>query len=74
MHDKVRVTKDQPCKPDVLVMQDNIKGAVDAEDLVSLNCSTRVKLRRWLINGLPFQCKNYSCRISRSNEAFKLQF
>lgn len=74
MHDKVRVTKDQPCKPDVLVMQDNIKDAIDGKDLVSLNCSTRIKLRRWLISGLAFQCKNYSCRILRSNEAFKLQF
>ena len=54
MHDKVRPTKDQRCKPDVLVMYDNTKGGTDVKDLVSINCSTRMKHRCWLIKTLAF--------------------
>ena len=43
MHDKVKVTNDQRCKPHVLVMYDHTKGGVDVVDLISTHHSTRIK-------------------------------
>ena len=54
MHDKVKVTNDQRCKPYVLVMCDHTKGGVDVVDLISTNHSTRIKSKRWPLNAFAF--------------------
>ena len=46
MQDDVRVTKDERCKPDSLVLYDHTKGGVDVADLVSTHNVTRIKHKR----------------------------
>lgn len=46
MQDDVRVTKDERCKPDSLVLYDHTKGGVDVVDLVSTHNVTRIKHKR----------------------------
>ena len=46
MHDNVRVTKDKRRKPQVHTFYDHTKGRVDVVDLISSNCSTRIKTKR----------------------------
>ena len=43
MHDDVQLKKGERCKPDSLVLYDDIKGRVDVVDLVSTNSTTRIK-------------------------------
>ena len=52
MHDNARVTKDEKRKPQVHTLYDHTKGGVDVVDLVSSNCSTRIKSKRWPLNSL----------------------
>ena len=54
MHDKVKVTNDQRCKPHVLVMYDHTKGGVDVVDLISTHHLTRIKSKRWPLNAFAF--------------------
>ena len=54
MHDKVKVTNDQQKKPHEHVMYDHMKGGVDIVDLLSTNCKTRIKSKRWPLNALAF--------------------
>ena len=54
MHDDVKVTNDQRGKPHVHVMYDHTKGGVDIVDLLSTSHSTRMKTKRWPLNGLAF--------------------
>ena len=54
MHDDVRVTKDERCKPDFLVLYNYTKEAFDVVDLVSTHNTTRIKHKRWLMNALAF--------------------
>ena len=54
MHDKVKVTNDQWCKPHVLVMYDHNKAEVDVEDLISTHHSTIIKSKRWPLNAFVF--------------------
>ena len=43
MYDNVRVTKDERRKPQVHKFYDHTKGGADFGDLISSNCSTRIK-------------------------------
>ena len=54
MHDNARVTKDEKRKPQVHTLYDHTKGGVDVVDLVSSNCSTRIKSKRCPLNSLAF--------------------
>ena len=54
MHDNVRVTKDEKRKPQVHTFYNHTKGGVDVVDLISSNCSTRIKSKRWSLNSLAF--------------------
>ena len=54
MHDNVRVTKDERRKPQVHTFYDHTKGGVDVVDLISSNCSTKIKSKRWPLNRLAF--------------------
>ena len=54
MHDNVRVTKDERRKPQVHTFYDHTKGGIDVVDLISSNCSTRMKSKRWSLNSLAF--------------------
>ena len=54
MHDNVRVTKDERRKPQVHTFYDHTKGGIDVVDLISSNCSTRIKSKRWPLNSLAF--------------------
>ena len=54
MHDNVRVTKYERRKPQVHTFYDHTKGSVDVVDLISSNCSTRIKYRQWPLNSLAF--------------------
>ena len=54
MHDNVRVSKDKRRKPQVHTFYDHTKGGVDVLDLISSNCSTRIKSKRWPLNSLAF--------------------
>ena len=54
MHDNVRVTKDKIRKPQVHTFYDHTKGDADVVDLISSNCSTRIKSKRWPLNSLAF--------------------
>ena len=47
MHDNVRVMKDERRMPQVHTFYDHTKGGVDVVDLISSNCSTRIKSKRW---------------------------
>ena len=50
----VRVMKDGRRKPQVQTSYDHTKGSVDVVDLISSNCSTRIKYRQWPLNSLAF--------------------
>ena len=54
MHDNVRVMKDERRKPQVHTFYDHTKGRVDVVDLISSNCSTRIKSKQWPLNSLAF--------------------
>ena len=54
MHNNVRVTKDERRKPQVHTFYDHTKDSVDVVDLISRNCSTGVKSKRWPLNSLAF--------------------
>ena len=54
MHDNVRVPKDERRRPQVHTFYDHTKGSVDVVDLISSNCSTRVKSKQWPLNSLAF--------------------
>ena len=59
------------------LMYENTKGGTNVKDLVSINCSTRIKQTladQSTFGYSPYQFKNYSRRISTSSEAFNLQF
>ena len=46
MHDNVRVIKDKRRKLQVHTFYDHTKGGVDVVDLISSNCSTRIKSKQ----------------------------
>ena len=52
MHDHVRVTKDKRRKRQAHTFYDHTKGGVDVVDLISSNCSIRIKSKRWPLNSL----------------------
>ena len=52
MHDNVRVTKDKRRKRQAHTFYDHTKGGVDVVDLISSNCSIRIKSKRWPLNSL----------------------
>ena len=54
MYDNVRVTKDERRKPQVHKFYDHTKGGADFGDLISSNCSTRIKSKWWPLNSLAF--------------------
>ena len=54
MHDNVRVTKDKRRNRQAHTFYDHTKDGVDVVDLISSNCSTRIKSKRWPLNSLAF--------------------
>ena len=54
MHNNVRVTKNERRKPQIHTFYDHTKDSVDVVDLISRNCSTGIKSKRWPLNSLAF--------------------
>ena len=54
MHNQVKMTNYQWCKPYVLVIYDQTKGGVDEVDLISTHHSTKIISKRWPLNAFAF--------------------